>query len=71
MTLLSKTFLLPNMIWQVDEMEVEEILSSVPRTEQVEFDLDNHLATVKYSGPQALEEILLRLAEAGYPASNA
>lgn len=59
------------MIWQTDAMEVEEVISAVPRSEDVEFDLEHHLATVKYIGPDALEEILTRLAEAGYPAANA
>jgi hypothetical protein len=71
MTTLSKTFLLPNMIWQSDAMEVEDAARSCPCTERVEFDLEHHLATVEYNSPKALEDILMYLALAGYPAANA
>jgi hypothetical protein len=71
MTVLSTTLLLPDMKWQADSMEVEDAAFECALTEGIEFDVEHHLATVTYASPKALEEILLRLAEAGYPASTA
>ncbi|MHB8635734.1 MAG: heavy-metal-associated domain-containing protein [Fimbriimonadaceae bacterium] len=71
MPVLSSTLVLPNMKWLADAEEVEEAAYDCPLTERVEFDLDRHEATVSYTGQEALEQILVRLAEAGYPAANA
>ena len=71
MPVLSSTLVLPNMKWLADAEEVEEAAYDCPLTESVEFDLDRHEATIRYSGAEALEQILYRLAHSGYPAANA
>ena len=71
MAVLSSTLLVPNMKWLADAEEVEEAAYDCPLTESVEFNLDRHEATVRYVGEDTLEQILLRLAHAGYPAANA
>ncbi len=71
MPVLSSTLILPNMKWLADAEEVEEAAYDCQLTESIEFDLDKHEATIMYTGKEALEQILLNLAHAGYPAASA
>ena len=71
MPVLSSVVVLPNMIWLADTDEVQDAAYDCALTEGIEFNLDRHEAVLRYTGAETLEQILLRLAEAGYPAANA
>ena len=70
MSVLTSVVTLPNMKWLADAEEVEEAAYLCPLTESVEINLESHEAILHYTGKETLEQILLRLAEAGYPASS-
>lgn len=71
MAVLESTILIPTMTWLADTEEVHDAAFDCPLVEHIEFDLASHTARVQYTGAEALEEILLNLANAGYPAIQA